>query len=156
MTHKDNVIGDRTKIRGASCLLVSMLMLIFYACNSKPGYDTPAIKGDRVVIDAGALKDSKPEFFSIKLKGKRVDFFVMKINGSVESYIDACENCYRFKKGYRAEGSNIVCIYCGTSYPLDSLKTGFASCHPMPLRGELLGKEYFILLGDLEKAARFF
>ena len=103
------------------------------------------VEGDRIVIDTRSLENESPEFYSITLKGKKVDFFVVKKEDSVESYLDACENCYRFKKGYKVEGSYVICRHCGSTYPLDSLKTGLGSCHPMPLKGEL--DEYARALG---------
>ena len=138
-------------------VLIFFMLLSFIACESdKAKYNKPLVEGDRVVIDTSLLGDESPRFYSITLDTKKVDFFVVKENDSVESYLDACENCYQYKKGYNVEGSYVICRHCGSTYPLGSLKTGMGSCHPMPLKGELEGGKYYISLKEIKKVESFF
>ncbi len=133
-----------------------MLFLILSSCDSRPSYEPPVVRGDVVVVDAGSLQDAKPRFYTYRVGKKRVSFFVVKINGSVESYLDACTKCYGQKKGYRVEGFHLVCKACNVRYPMDSLKTGIGSCYPIPLKGKLTGNEYRIDTAELRKGARYF
>ena len=138
-------------------VLIFFMLLFSIACESdKTIYNKPLVEGDRIVIDTRSMGDSSPEFFSIALDKKRVNFFIVKVGGLVEAYLDACENCYQFRKGYRVEGSYVICRHCGSTYPLDSLRTGLGTCHPMPLEGEQDGGKYYISLKEIKKAESFF
>ena len=138
-------------------VLIFFVFLFSIACESdKAIYNKPLVERGKVIIDPRYLEEKSPEFFSVTLNKKRVNFLIVKVNGSVESYLDACENCYRFKKGYRIEGPYVICKYCGSTYPLDSLRTGLGSCHPMPLKGKMEGDKYYISLREIEKAGRYF
>lgn len=151
------MIGGTKTVRTIYFLVIFFMLGFSVSCKSdKVIYSKPPVEGKEVIIDARSLGDKSPEFFSITLNEKRVNFFVVKVNGSVESYLDACENCYQFKKGYIVEGFYVKCKYCGSTYPLDSLRTGLGSCHPMPLKGKLAGDKYYISLREIEKAGRFF
>lgn len=152
-----DIITDRIKLGTAAYIIIFFLIQAsLSSCSAGPGYNHPRVKGGKILIDVESLRDGRPEFFSVDVKSSRVDFFVIRLNGSVESYLDACKNCYRFKKGYKVESSLLVCKYCGNSYSLDSLKKAFTGCHPMPLRGEIEGSSYVITLTEMKKAARYF
>jgi len=139
------------------CFLAGFFMLIHLSsCNSKPGYIHPPVKDGKVILNIKSLEEMTPVFYSVDLGKARVDFFVVKVKGGIEAYLDACENCYRFRKGYQVEGSEIICRYCRSRYRLDSLKVGLAGCHPMPLKGKVEDGTYVIVLKDIEKAVRFF
>ncbi len=133
-----------------------ILCVLTFSCQSRSGYSKAPVEGDFVVIDTDSLKDSKPEFFSIKFGRKTVSFFVLKIGDRIESYLDACMKCYPHKKGFRVDGFYLVCRWCNERYPLDQLKRGFGSCYPIPLKGYLKGNLYKIKLNVLKKAAKFF
>jgi uncharacterized membrane protein len=156
-TYNMHLITDRTKLWTALCIMIFFLMQIsLYSCSSGTGHNHLRVQDGKVFIDIQSLQDGSPEFFSVKVRSGRVNFFVLSLNGEVESYLDACENCYQFKKGYKAEGPHIVCKYCGTSYPMSSLKEGLAGCHPMPLKGKTEGSSYVITVTEMEKAVRYF
>lgn len=148
----------RTKTDSTLYSLVIFCVLLFsVSCESdNVTYSQPLVEGDRVIIDTGLLDNKRPEFFSMTVNGNKVTFFVVKINDSVESYIDACQNCYLFKKGFKVKGSYIICRHCSSEYPIDTLKEGLTSCHPMPLKGELKGEKYHISLKEIKKAAKYF
>jgi|Deesub1362B_J571_1020462.scaffolds.fasta_scaffold00082_43 uncharacterized membrane protein len=136
--------------------IILLLSILILSCSSKPLYEKPPIKGDKVVISLSQLEDSRPRFFSIILNQKRVNFFVLKIGDKVESYLDACIKCYPHKMGFKSEGFYLVCKYCGVRYPLDTLNTGIGSCYPIPLSGTLQGEEYIIPLENLKEAKKYF
>ena len=138
-------------------LIIFCILLFSVSCESdNVTYSNPLIEGDKVIIDTGLLGDKRPEFFSMTVNGKNVAFFIIKINDSVESYIDACQNCYLFKKGFKVKDSYIICRHCTSEYAIDTLEAGLTSCHPMPLKGELKGGEYYISLKEIKKAAKYF
>lgn len=134
---------------------LAVAAFLFCACASKPAYQEAPVSGDYVRIVVSSLKEATPEFYSLGDPGEgRVDFFVLRIQGRVESYLDACARCGAKKKGFRVERGNIVCNACGVSYPLDSLK-GVGSCYPLPLEGEVRDDLYVIEKEELLKARKY-
>ncbi len=129
---------------------------LLFSCDSNPVYTSLPVKGDRVVIDMGTLQKERPEFFSITVDKKTIGFFVVKIDESVESYLDACMKCYPNQKGYRVGDSHLECKFCNVRYPMDSLKTGVGSCFPIPIKGKVEGEEYSISIQDLQEVEKFF
>jgi uncharacterized membrane protein len=136
--------------------LLSVLISVVLSCTAEPGYRSPTVNGDAVIIDVSQLKDIKPEFFSLTLGDQRIDFFVVRVGTSVESYINACRKCYRHNMGFRVDDVYLVCRYCNVRYPLHSLKTGIGNCSPIPLKGELDGQWYHIRLEHIREASQYF
>jgi len=53
-----------------------------------------------------------------------VKYFVVEAeDGSVKTAFDACDVCYRSRKGYRQEGDDMICNNCGNHYPISGLGT---------------------------------
>jgi len=151
------VTGRKKTYRTAYVLIILSMLHFSISCESgKANYRNPLIIDGRAIVDVSSLKDMVPVFYSVDIDSTKVDFFVVSIKGTIEAYLDACENCYHHRKGYLVEGYHIICRYCGSRYLLDSLKVGIASCHPMPLKGEVENETYVISLKEIEKARRFF
>lgn len=132
------------------------IVLLLWACSKPPVYKHPLVKGEYVVIDITQLKINHPEFYTYTTGSKNVNFFVLKTEQSLEAYLDACMRCYPHKKGFRVEGFFLVCRYCGSRYPLDSLKTGLGTCYPIPLKAEKRDNFLFISIKTLKQAERYF
>ncbi len=138
-------------------VVVSLVSILTIAgCTKLPQYPNPSIKDNSVIINTLELQEKAPEFYTVEFNGGKVNFFALKISGNVESYFDACIRCYKNKEGYRAEGGSIVCQACGVTYPLDMLKDGFGSCHPIQLQGEIIGDQYIIPLDEIKKGTKYF
>ena len=49
-------------------------------------------------------------------------FFVVKASdGTIRTAFDKCDVCYAARRGYRQEGSDMVCNNCGLRFAIDSL-----------------------------------
>lgn len=89
--------------------------------------------------------------------GTRVNFLVYREpSGAAHAVLDACRTCYRWKKGYVLDGTEVVCLKCAMRFKLDSLAQGSGSCVPVALRTELEGTALVIPVAELESGARFF
>ena len=67
---------------------------------------------------------SNAKWYGYDLGGEKIRFFVVKTSdGSIKTAFDACDVCYRYKKGYRQEGDYMVCNNCGNRYPMVGLGT---------------------------------
>jgi uncharacterized membrane protein len=130
-------------------------IILFSACEKKAAYPGAPVSADEVRVVLAHLEESLPVFYSFGHDGKRVNFFVIKANGVVGSYLDACRKCSKRKKGYRFVDDRLECIACGESYPPARLN-GVGSCYPIPIKGSLQGRHYAIKVSELIKARKYF
>ncbi len=137
-------------------LLTVVLVITVFACSSGPSYPEAPIKGDSAVIDTSDLTPGEPLFLSHRYEGKCINFFIIKLEGRVMSFFDACETCYLQKKGFSHEPGYVTCRACGASFPVEDIETGVGSCYPIKLAGRTEGHYYIIELKDLRAHARKF
>ncbi|MBI4823762.1 MAG: DUF2318 domain-containing protein [Nitrospirae bacterium] len=119
--------------------------------------------GDRVTpvnAEAGIVKipvadvsDGKARFFS--LNGIR--FFVLKSSdGVLRTAFDACDVCFREKKGYRQEGDLMVCNNCGQAFPSEKINELRGGCNPIPVERQVQGKYLMLSEEDIKVGAGYF
>jgi len=84
----------------------------------------------------------------------KIKFFVVKASdGTIKTAFDACDVCYTEKKGYRQEGSYVICNNCGNRYPISGLGTENkipGGCWPGYLPNVIEGDNVIIKKSDLE------
>lgn len=131
-----------------------VIALVLGGCAKKPSYPEAPVSGELIRLD---IPDSPgPVFYSYTHEGRRIDFFLVKVNGRVESYLDACRKCYPKKLGYRPDGGRVLCRACGIRFPLDKLREGEGSCQPIALKGRLAGDSYVIEKKDIISGTAYF
>lgn len=135
-------------------LMISILFL--QSCSKQPIYQAPEIIDDKIVVDIGQLTDKRPVFYSYNYQKKRINFFIIKIDGRVSSYLDACAECYPKKLGFGFDNGYIYCRSCNVKYPIDSIEKGFGSCYPIKIDGEEQQGKYFISLKTLQEKVNKF
>jgi uncharacterized membrane protein len=144
-----------TRFLSAAIVAVALIALTFASCARKPEYPTAPASEGAIQFSISKLAEGKPSFHSLEHEGTRIDYFILKVNGTVESYFDACAKCYPKKRGYRAEGQELVCVACGQRFPVKGLK-GIGSCYPLPLKGTTEGDTYVIDGKELIRGAKYF
>jgi uncharacterized membrane protein len=142
------------------CLVKRTLLLLLalgvIACARQPEYEPPPKVGHDVVIDISGLKPGAPVFYTHHYKKKKISFFVVKIGDTVMSFLDACNTCYRYRRGYKFENGLLVCLYCKEKYSIEQIAIGTGNCFPIQLAGSVQDGKYRISLSILEsKANRF-
>lgn len=84
-----------------------------------------------------------------------IKYFVVKADDeSIKTAFDACDVCYKAKKGYRQEGSYMKCNNCGKTFLINNLGTenkNPGGCWPGYLPSSVEGDELVIKKVDLEK-----
>lgn len=130
------------------------IALLLGACAEKSTYPEAPVSGE--VIRLRVPEAEGPVFYSFPYGGKRINFFLVKVEGRVESYFDACRKCYPKKLGYRPDGGQVLCRACGLRFSLEELQGGIGSCHPIALKGALLGDAYVIEKQEIIKGAEYF
>lgn len=139
-------------------LFVAALILAALAsCNRMPVYPAAPEEGGAVSIPLTTLQEDRPTFFTFRAPdGKQINFFVLRKEGEVKSYLDACAKCFPQKLGYRAENGRVVCRACEVGYQHRDLKHGIGSCYPIKLAGAVVGPAYVIRKEDLSLCSRYF
>ena len=132
------------------------IIILFSSCSKKPVYREAPFDGSSLRIELASLPEKKPVFFTFFSNKLGINFFLLKRNGNIESYFDACGKCYPRKLGFRLGNDRVVCRACDVSYRLDDLKEGIGSCYPIKLEGRVEGKTFVIDRNDILKGKKFF
>ncbi|TAN40208.1 MAG: DUF2318 domain-containing protein [Nitrospirae bacterium] len=120
------------------------LLAFFVSCVNKPSYTGVALAGDLLALPVQTLTEEVPAFYSVIIDGKKINFFIVLVDGRVQSYFDACKECYSKKMGYYYEKGHMVCKACRVRFPLDRLDSGIGGCYPIKLLGTLEKGRYVI------------
>lgn len=137
------------------CLLLGII-LIFSSCSKNPVYPEAPFDGSGIRIKLSAVPEKKPVFFTFTAPPRRINFFLLRREGTIEAYFDACAKCYHKKLGYRVENEQVVCRACEVSNHLDDLKDGIGSCYPIRLKGRVEGDAFVIGKDDILKGEKYF
>jgi Predicted membrane protein len=71
----------------------------------------------QVSIPLSQVSDGKAHHFSFEDQGVELKFFVVKSSdGVVRAAFDACDVCFREKKGYSQDKDFMVCNNCGCAF----------------------------------------
>jgi uncharacterized membrane protein len=95
------------------------------------------------LMDGGLYK------FSLLTGGETIDLMVLRrSDGRLTVSLDACEICP--PDGYGLSGNTVVCVYCSTPIPIDSLgKPG--GCNPIPLEASISDSEIRIDVQEIKR-----
>lgn len=111
-----------------------------------------------VVIPAAQFDDGSARFFTYESAGgETVRFFVMKsTDGVIRVAFDACDVCYREKRGYRQQGDHMLCINCGQTFRSTEINVRQGGCNPAPLERAVVDGDVVLKAADLERGAFYF
>lgn len=109
-------------------------------------------------IPLSKINDGKAHFYEHQsVTGKTIRLFVLKSSDGVyRAAFDACDVCYREKKGYRQEGDNMICNNCGRKFPSNRINVEQGGCNPAPLLRNVEGDYLVIKKSDIEGGVRYF
>lgn len=107
----------------------------------------------RVSLPLVELADSKLHRYQVEIGGRAIRFIAIQVApGEVAAAFDACVICG--PHGYYQEGSNIVCLHCGSAvYPPTIGQAG--GCNPIPLASRSVGGNLVITASDLAQSSAF-
>lgn len=156
------LLGTRlvTALHLAALLLAAALPA---GCGPRaPEHELVQAQGEVVRIPRRLVEDGQVHFFTFEQGGehggKRVSFLVRTDGrGALHAHLDACYSCYRYRRGFVVEGSDLVCIACRLAYPIEDEVWDFiGACAPIPVPFALEGDSLVIRRVVLEKAGRYF
>lgn len=111
-----------------------------------------------VTVPVAKVSDGKAHFFRLADGGKELSFFIVKgSDGTLHTAFDACDVCFKEKKGYQQTGDQMQCKNCNQKFPI--ARIGAASgggCNPSHLPAKVDAKNITITVNDLRTGARFF
>lgn len=111
-----------------------------------------------ITLPVTKLADGKAHFYKFEDGGKEIAFFAVKaIDGSVRTAFDACDSCYRSKKGYEQQGDKMNCNNCNQKFAINRLgPNASGGCNPGYLQHQQNGGTISIKAGDLKDGAKYF
>lgn len=121
-------------------------------------YDKVKPTGNVVTIPVAKLSDGKARFYKFEDGGKEIAFFVIKAaDGSIKTAFDACDACYREKKGYEQQGDKMNCKNCNQKFAVNRLgPNATGGCNPGYLPHTLNGATISISVNDLKAGVKYF
>lgn len=141
----------RGAVAAGAVLLGSMA---FFGCSK---VETAKIDGGVVTIPVAKVTD-QAKFYKYVDNGKEISYFVAKApDGSYKAAFNACDSCYREKKGYVQQGSVMNCINCNQKFAIDRLgPNATGGCNPGYLPIEVKGDAIAISETTLKEGAKYF
>jgi uncharacterized membrane protein len=138
---------------------VLFVLLLCGGCGKQPAeHKVVAPRDGAIRIPVNEVHDGKVHFFTYKKSGKRINFFI-RTDGkdNLSSCFDACFTCFKHKKGYREEGTDLVCNECSLKFRLaDERWDNSGGCSPIALKSRIEKNELVIMTADLEKGQKLF
>ena len=111
-----------------------------------------------VTIPIAKVSDGEAHFFRYDDGGKDIGFFVVKgSDGVLHTAFDACDVCFREKKGYVQQGEFMICKNCNRKFAVVRIGPhAIGGCNPSYLPAQQSGSNVVISVNDLRSGTRFF
>lgn len=158
-------------LRGGISLKMTLTVLIFsaivvgivvsaFAFGGKNSFEpSQAVKatGGVVKIPLAQVNDGAAHYFHYTVRGRDIRFFVLKSSdGIIRAAFDACDVCYKEKKGYSQEGDFMICNNCRNRFPSTKINVLKGGCNPAPLEKTVSGSTLIIKVQDILKGETYF
>ncbi|HKZ18405.1 MAG TPA: DUF2318 domain-containing protein [Geobacteraceae bacterium] len=111
-----------------------------------------------VAIPLAKVADGNAHFYRLGDGGKDIGFFVVKgSDGALHTAFDACDVCFREKKGYVQQGDFMICKNCNKKFAINMIgRIAGGGCNPSHLNHSEDGKNVVIKVADIKPGALYF
>ncbi len=111
-----------------------------------------------VQIPLSEVSTGDAKFYEYKASNRKtVRFFVIRSSDGVyRAAADACDVCYREKRGYHQEGNDLVCNKCQKHFPSAAVNVVTGGCNPDGISRTIQGDKLLIAASELEARAELF
>lgn len=111
-----------------------------------------------IMIPLSDVAPAQAKYFNYVASDKTaMRFFVIKSSDGVyRAALDACDVCYRHKKGYQQVGDDMVCRKCGQHFSSKLVNEVTGGCNPVALTRTVAGGNLLIKAADLETLKTYF
>jgi uncharacterized membrane protein len=164
-TKKEAVLGAPKKGGGKStfvglgiavAVVAVIAFVIFGGGTGSSAFSTVKAEAGMVKIPISDVNDGLAHYYTYN--GSRpINFFVLRSSdGIIRAAFDACDVCFREKKGYHQEGDIMVCNNCGQRFPSVKVNEIKGGCNPAPLERNVQGDNLVVSTADIENGAFYF
>lgn len=123
----------------------------------KQQYQTLFASNGTVRIPVSELVSGQAKYFTFEDLEKTVKFFAMKSSDGVyRTAFDACDVCYRNKKGYSQRGNLMICNNCGQQFQSTKINEIRGGCNPSPLERKVVGNFIEIKVSSISDGLMYF
>ena len=145
-------------MQGNRFLTLILVLILSAACSNLPKeHKAVAAKEGVISIPVSEVNDGKVHFYTYKKSGKRINFFIRTDGtGKLSAYFDACYICYKKKKGYYEEGTDLICNECKLKFRLADEVWENKDCSPILFKSKLENNSLTIKTEDIEKGSKLF
>jgi uncharacterized membrane protein len=121
-------------------------------------YEKVKVDNGMVTIPVTKLADGKARFYKLDDGGKEIAFFAARASdGSYKTAFDACDSCFKSKKGYEQQGDKMNCKNCNQKFAIGRLgPNATGGCNPGYLPSQVNGGNIVIKLSDIKAGASYF
>lgn len=121
-------------------------------------FASAGVAGADITLPVATFADGQARFYKyVTTAGQEVRFFAMKsADGVIRAAYDACDVCYRQRKGYHQEGDDMVCNNCGRHFPSTSINVIEGGCNPAPLQRAIQGDQLVITAAAVAAGTSYF
>jgi uncharacterized membrane protein len=153
------ILNNRNTFVATGVVMVALLVsaaTVFAFSLGK--YEKVKESNGTISLPVAKLADGKARFYKFENGGKEITFFAVKAaDGSIKTAFDACDSCYRSKKGYEQQGDKMNCNNCNQKFAVNRLgPNATGGCNPGYLPHQQAGTNITIKASDLKDGARYF
>jgi len=137
--------------------VLALVAVLFGAITAGPRYTL--VSGNSFIsIETNDLRQGDVHFFTYRDRaGDQIRFLLARdATGQTKAAFDACKRCYMYHKGYASSRGTLLCRFCGNRYKLEAMESGLASCVPVKLPFQIIGRTVNIKPVDLERERGLF
>ena len=121
-------------------------------------YEKVKATNGTVTLPVVKLADGKAHFYKFEDGGKEIAFLAVKAqDGSYKTAFDACDACYKSKKGYEQQGDKLNCKNCNQKFAINRLgPNATGGCNPGYLPHQMSGNVLLVKVSDIKDGSRYF
>lgn len=138
--------GCRQRISHLGAAFLTALLVVTGCSRSAPVHPLVSAKNGNITIPLAEVRDGTVHFYTFKAGGRQTNFFVRTDrNGRISACFDACFTCYKQKKGYAVQGTDLVCRECDMHFgAADEHWDNSKGCSPILLKSRIEGDSLVI------------
>jgi uncharacterized membrane protein len=141
---------------GIAALIIAFVGIVIFSGGDSRFKPVEAEAGI-VRLPVSEINDGYAHYYTYKSSRGSINFFVLRSSdGVIRAAFDACDVCYREKKGYRQEGDYMVCNNCGQRFLSTQINVIRGGCNPAPLDRYVEGQYLVFKASDIEKGRIYF
>ena len=149
----------------AGAALVLLVVIIVMCIRSMSHHSRPEFaaaervpSGNDVSLPVSTFADGRARFYRyVSTTGRETRFFVLEsADGVVRAALDACDRCFRRRRGFRQVGALLICNACGRTLSTQDMGVLKDGCNPVSLDPTLDNDRLIVRADALEKGGDYF